>query len=543
MFLVRVGWISPSPLLPTGIGKVSKYLLDGLVREGFDCGCLNPQYGGRPIVIDGVTHYPWIDDNLIYAFLDEFKPDIVIAYFSTWVPPYNMIGRICEKKNIKCIYYCTVEYSSLSPIYFEALLGCNYAITPSNYGKKVLCRNLPEDKVMVVPHGVDYSIYKPMNPKPKFEGYQDKFVYGMVARNNIRKEFPTLMKAYSMLPKEVKDNSILYLHTSREEYNLATRGWDIPYLAIHFDIQGKVLMPSEKANRFYGYDEREMALTYNAMYVHCLITSGEGFGLPVIESQACGVPNILSKNTCLPEVGGEGALYAECWEDELYTTESFTLATTKSKSVMECMMTLYYDENLRKKLSEKAIENAKRYSWRRAINQLIVAIEEAMKTEKRFGMEIMRASKPILAEGYSEEKAEFIPDGAGLCLDLGCGLTTPYRSIIERKGYEYIGLDIRKSRKITVLGDARYLPFKNNAFKLVWASELLEHIPTDEQHKVLNECLRVSEKAAFTFPNENTFTFWLDPSHNKIDWKSIMKLPNLKIDDDGKTIKLLFMKK
>jgi len=87
------------------------------------------------------------------------------------------------------------------------------------------------------------------------------------------------------------------------------------------------------------------------------------------------------------------------------------------------------------------------------------------------------------------------------------------------------------------------LPFKNNAFKLVWASELLEHIPTDEQHKVLNECLRVSEKAAFTFPNENTFTFLLDPSHNKIDWKSIMKLPNLKIDDDGKTIKLLFMKK
>jgi glycosyltransferase involved in cell wall biosynthesis len=152
-------------------------------------------------------------------------------------------------------------------------------------------------------------------------------------------------------------------------------------------------MPSEKANRFYGYDEREMALIYNAMDVHCLITSGEGFGLPVIESQACGIPNILSKNTCLPEVGGEGALYAECWEDELYTTESFTLATTKTRSVMECMMTLYYDENLRKKLSEKAIENAKRYSWRRAINQLIVAIEEAMKTEKRFGMEIMRASK------------------------------------------------------------------------------------------------------------------------------------------------------
>jgi hypothetical protein len=70
----------------------------------------------------------------------------------------------------------------------------------------------------------------------------------------------------------------------------------------------------------------------------------------------------------------------------------------------------------------------------------------------------------------------------------------------------------------------------------------LEHIPTDEQHKVLSECLRVSEKSIFTFPNENSLSFWLDPSHNKIDWKAIMNLPNLKIDDDGSIVKLLFMK-
>jgi len=538
----RIGWISPSPLLPTGIGKVSRYLIDGLVRDGFEVACLNPQYGGKPITIDGVMHYPWVEDGLIYPFLDVFKPDVVVIYFSTWVSPYKEIGRICERKNIKAMFYCTVEYSVLSPIYFEALLGCNYAITPSNYGRMVLCRNLPEDKVMVVPHGVDFTIYKPMSPKPRFEGFEDKFVFGMVARNNIRKEFPTLMKAYSMLPKEVRDESILYLHTSVGEENLGIRGWDIPYLAMHFGIQGNVLLPSAKANRFFGYDETEMAQIYNAMDVHCLITSGEGFGLPIIESQACGVPNILSRNTCLPEVGGEGALYADCWEDEQYTIENFVLRTTKTSAVRECMETLFYDENLRRKLREKAIENAKKYTWRRAVNQLIVAIEECMKSDRRFGMEIMRMQKPILAEGYSEEKAKLIPSGSGLCLDLGCGLTTPYKNEIIRRGYEYVGVDIRKSRKITVLADARYLPFRDKAFKLIWASELLEHIPTGEQYKVLEECSRLSELTIFTFPREDTVTFWLDPTHNRIDWSAIERFPHERIDENGKIILRMFPK-
>jgi len=534
--MVRVGWISPSPLLPTGIGKVSKYLIAGLVRDGFEVACLNPQYGGAPISIDGITHYPWIESELIYPFLDVFKPDVVVIYFSPWVSPYKEIGRICEKRNVKAMFYCTVEHAVLSPLYFEALLGCNYAITPSNFGRMVLCRNLPEDRVMVVPHGVDFTIYKPMKPKPRFEGFEDKFVYGMVARNNVRKEFPVLMKAFSMLPDEIKDESILYLHTQVGETNLGIPGWDIPYLTMHFGIQGKVLLPSMKANRFFGYDEVEMAQLYNAMDVHCLITSGEGFGLPVIESQACGVPNILSRNTCLPEVGGDGALYAECWEDELYTTESFALYTTKTSAVRECMETLFYDENLRRKLSERAIENSKRYTWRRAINQLIIAIEECMKTEKRFGMEIMRMQKPIFAEGYDEEKAKLIPSGSGLCLDLGCGLSTPYRREIERKGYEYVGVDLRKSRKITVRADARYLPFRDKAFKLIWASELLEHIPTKEQRKVLEECMRLSELTIFTFPREDTVTFWLDPTHHKIDWDAVKMFPCERIDLSGKTI-------
>jgi len=521
--LVRVGWVSPSPYLPTGIGKVSRYLTQGLVRDGFEVACLNPQHGGKPVEIEGVIHYPWIENELIHVFLDEFKPDVVVIYFSTWVEPYRSVARICADKNIKAMFYCTVEHGSLSPLYFEALIGCNMVITPSNYGKMVLCRNLPEDRVMVVPHGVDHSIYKPIG-KVRFEGYEDKFVFGMVARNNIRKEFPTLMKAFSMLPDDVKDNSILYLHTSVGESNLGIRGWDLTYLTFHFGLAGKVLLPSLRANRFYGYDEREMVQIYNAMDVHCLISSGEGFGLPVIESQACGVPNILSYNTSLPEVGGEGALYAECWEDELYTIESFTIYTTKTSSVLKCMETLYYDENLRKKLSQKALENARKYTWRKAVNMLITAIEVCMETKDRFGMEILRMSKPILAEGFSDLKAQLIPSGRGLCLDLGCGLNTPYRREIERKGYEYVGLDIRKSRKITVLADARHLPFRDKVFNFIWASELLEHIPTEQQKKVLEECMRVGRRVVYTFPSENTVTFWLDPSHHRINWDEIEKL-------------------
>jgi SAM-dependent methyltransferase len=72
---------------------------------------------------------------------------------------------------------------------------------------------------------------------------------------------------------------------------------------------------------------------------------------------------------------------------------------------------------------------------------------------------------------------EAIPEGKGWALDLGGGRGT-MRSLVERKGWRYVLLDMRpinNSGSQVVCGDAHILPFPNNLFSLIILKDALEH--------------------------------------------------------------------
>jgi len=528
---LRVGWISPSPLLPTGLGKVSYHVIKHLVSKGYEVYIANPQYGGRPVSIEGAWHYPLIDFTLLSSFLDSVKPEVVVAYGSCWYPPYNQISRICSSKNIPLLWYCTVEFTTLPLQFLQSLVGATHVATTSFFGKKVLEEHNIE--ASVIPHGVDRSVFKPMNPKPRFESQEDKFVFGMVARNSLRKEYPVLLKAFSLLPEEVKRSCVLYLHTLPiEESNL--RGWDIPQLVVKLNLQGKVMMPSLTASKFWGFSDEELAQTYNALDAHILVSSGESFCLPVLEAMACGIPQAVSNNTALPEVVGDAALTIECWEEEMYTAECFTINTTKIKDTRDKMLLLYEDEDLRKKLSEKALERAKEYTWEKAGRALEEALEETASKNKRIGMEVFRMKHPIEAEGFNEHSASFIPSSKkhGKLLDVGCGVDKPYKKHVEAKGYVWVGVDKKGGRDVIQLDLAKLpLPFGDKEFEFVFCNQVIEHIPTSLQFDFLKELMRVGEHGVVKYPLESNINFWLDPSHNKVD-NRVMALSR-EVDGEG----------
>jgi len=515
---MRILFISPSPLVRTGLGKVAYHLTKGLAERGYEVHVANSQYAGQPIIIEGITHHPLLGGfDHLPTVLDEARPDVAVAYYPNWVPPFTEISSLCASKNVKLLWYVTIEFNELNLGFLTSLVGANLVATPSMHGVKLLKRHGVE--AHHIPHGVDRTIYHPINPKPTIEGREGEFIYMMVARNQLRKDYPTLLKAFAQLPKHIRENSTLYLHTLPLEESYGSPGWPLPELILRLGLAERVMMPGLKASKYIGYTEQEMAEIYNAADVNILATSGEGFGLTVLESMACGKPQIVSKNTSLPEVAGDAALYAECWCDNLYTAEGFAISQTSINSLKRCLQTIYEDKKLRKTLSQNALKRAEQYTWEQAVAKLEQALEEAAKAP-RITMKILKQRKPINAPAYDPTLLKHIPQGKGLCLDAGCGRYAPYRRDIEAKGYKWVGADIREGKDIQQIDLTKLpLPFQDKQFEFAWCCHVIEHIPKSKQPKLIQELKRIAKHGCVAAPAPNTPAYHLDPLHKGLSRK------------------------
>lgn len=76
-----------------------------------------------------------------------------------------------------------------------------------------------------------------------------------------------------------------------------------------------------------------------------------------------------------------------------------------------------------------------------------------------------------------DEVKHNLPEGSGLCLDLGCG-DGRHQAWVERAGWTWVGLDVDFTRgSPTMLGNALHLPLANACFQMVLLWQVLEHLP------------------------------------------------------------------
>ena len=89
----------------------------------------------------------------------------------------------------------------------------------------------------------------------------------------------------------------------------------------------------------------------------------EGFGLPVLEAFAAGLPVVTSNTTSLPEVAGDAAL--------LVNPESIG-------EMAEAMQTVASNESLQNDLRTRGRARAKQFTWDRTARQTIEVYRKAM---------------------------------------------------------------------------------------------------------------------------------------------------------------------
>lgn len=86
----------------------------------------------------------------------------------------------------------------------------------------------------------------------------------------------------------------------------------------------------------------------------------------------------------------------------------------------------------------------------------------------------------------------------------------------ERTKSKIVTIDINKNLKPDIIGDIRYIPFKNNSFDIILCFEVLEHINYKDLSNALFEIKRVTKRYML-----------LSIPHNSIYFSFIVKIPRI----------------
>ena len=141
------------------------------------------------------------------------------------------------------------------------------------------------------------------------------------------------------------------------------KGWLYDNLFAQVDaagLQGRVLFP--------GYvEDADLAPLMSGAIAFVFPSLYEGFGMPVLEAQACGAAVMTGKNSSLPEVAGDAALLVDPLDVDAIAT---------------AMQRLIDDDALRQELTQRGFENVKRFSWEKCARETLAVLESVVRTRK-----------------------------------------------------------------------------------------------------------------------------------------------------------------
>jgi glycosyltransferase involved in cell wall biosynthesis len=151
-------------------------------------------------------------------------------------------------------------------------------------------------RVDVVLYGIpDYAptdLVRVEQLKTDLEILDSDFIVGTIARLAPQKDLSTLLRAFAMTHTNLPNAKLMIVGGGPDQAILASK-------AAEFGIANRVIWIG-RTSEIYEY----LAI----MDVFVLTSLYEGFGLPVIEAMAAGVPVACSNTTSLPEVAAEAAI-------------------------------------------------------------------------------------------------------------------------------------------------------------------------------------------------------------------------------------------
>jgi len=364
---------SVAPWLGSAYAKQGYGIAKGLKAKGYDVVYL-ACYGveGGPIdlpALPGVSIYgtPFgsMGTEIIGDLIYSLRVDHVIQHFDTW-----QLGDFLPSSGLGNMFTCyaPIEGDEITGATAAASSDC-FIASPSETGQKAWQKlGVP---AVWLPHGIDTSIFHPLivsqgEMRKEFTIPEDAFVFCGVMQNNWRKNIGMQVEAFAEVSKK-HEHAHLILHTALQEDPIRPQGAsDLQSHINKLGIKDKVRTPQQWSLAYYP--DSEIAKVYQASDVNLFATCAEGFGIPIIEAGACGVPSIVTDFSASPEIGGNGCLTVEPAVKFLRMSPGGSAVYPDAKKLQEKMESLIEDSNLLSELSDRALTNAQQYSWDKVIN-------------------------------------------------------------------------------------------------------------------------------------------------------------------------------
>jgi len=228
-------------------------------------------------------------------------------------------------------------------------------VADSNATRADLVRHygVAESKVHVVHLGRDESLAPVHDPQVRaaarvHAGIGERYLF-YVGTLQPRKNLSRVVQAFARLAGAPGMHDVQLVLAGK-------RGWLYDELFAEVErcgLGGRVLFP--------GYvDGADLPALYGGALGFVYPSLYEGFGIPVLEAQACGVPVMTSNNSSLPEVAGDAALLVD---------------PTDVDAIAEAMRRLATDDALRAELVQRGFENVKRFSWEKCARETLAVLE------------------------------------------------------------------------------------------------------------------------------------------------------------------------
>ncbi len=194
----------------------------------------------------------------------------------------------------------------------ESVQAADQVIANSRSVLEDLCTfyKVPTERLTIGYNGIDTDLFAPLPPNERI--YIPSAVTGgvpyvlYVGSIHPRKNFARLLRAYDLLRLSYKEPLRLVVvgrHLLRKGRSIITQAYEQMYHKAEVIWKGTV-------------SDAELIKLYNGAAVVAYPSLYEGFGIPIGEALACGVPVVASRISSIPEVGGDAAFYVDPYDEQ-----------------------------------------------------------------------------------------------------------------------------------------------------------------------------------------------------------------------------------